>query len=200
MTMGNTQSGDSSGEAGINQEQSGAGARQQIREVKDQMVDQAKSSLRQAKERARSSLGESRNQFVEQIGAVAEAFRRTGEHLRSEDQQRVARLTESAARQADRVADYIRNFDPRTARDDLESLARRQPALVLGGAFALGLLGARFFKSSKRSDSGSQSSSSGYPGRERRYVASRAAPEGRTAVDLVPQTTTMNAGETDAWR
>lgn len=199
MSMGNTQSGDSSGEAGIKQEQSGAGARQQIREVKDQVVDQAKSSLRQAKERASSSLGESRDQFVEQIGAVAEAFRRTGEHLRSEDQQRVARLTESAARQADRVADYIRNFDPRTARDDLEGLARRQPALVLGGAFALGLLGARFFKSSKRSDGGSQSSSSGYPGRERRYVASRAAPEARTAVDLGPQAT-MNAGETDAWR
>ena len=152
MTMANTKTGESHEDAGIDQKQPGASARQQIREVKDQVVDQAKSGLRQAKDRATSSLGESRDQFAEQIGALAEAFRRTGEHLRSEHQERVAGFTESAARQADRVADYIRTFDPRTARDDLESLARRQPALVLGGAVALGLLSARFFKSSKRSE------------------------------------------------
>ncbi len=32
---------------------------------------------------------------------------------------------------------------------DLERLARRQPAIVLGAAFAFGLIGARFFKSSE---------------------------------------------------
>jgi hypothetical protein len=151
MTMANTRAGEPHEDAGIEQKQPGASARQQIKEVKDQVVDQAKSGLRQAKDRATSSLGESRDQFAEQVGAVAAAFRRTSEHLRSEDQERVARLTESAARQADRVADYIRNFDPKTARDDLEGFARRQPALVVGGALALGLLGARFLKSSKRS-------------------------------------------------
>lgn len=46
MKMANTQAGDSYGEAGINQGQPGASARQQIREVKDQVVDQAKTSLR----------------------------------------------------------------------------------------------------------------------------------------------------------
>jgi hypothetical protein len=35
-------------------------------------------------------------------------------------------------------------------RADLENLARRQPALVLGGALLLGLMGARFLKSSQR--------------------------------------------------
>jgi hypothetical protein len=39
-------------------------------------------------------------------------------------------------------------------REDLEGLARRRPALVLGGALALGLLAARFFKSSKRHRTG----------------------------------------------
>ena len=37
---------------------------------------------------------------------------------------------------------------------DLETLARREPALVLGIGFALGLLGARFFKSSERHAAG----------------------------------------------
>jgi CHASE3 domain sensor protein len=150
MTMANTQAGDSFGDAGTGREQTAGGTREQIREMKNQMVDQAKSSVRDAKDRAVSSLGESRGRFADQIRTMADAFRRTGQHLESENQQRIAGLTDSIARQADQVADYVGNFDPRTARDDLERLARRQPVLVIGGAFALGLLGARFFKSSNR--------------------------------------------------
>jgi hypothetical protein len=185
MKTFNTDTGASYEDAGTSREQPGPGAREQIREVKDQVVDQAKSSLRQAKERATSSLGESRDQFAQQIGAVAQAFRRTGEHLRSESQPRVAGLTDSVARQADRVAEYVRDFEPRRARDDLESLARRQPALVLGGALALGLLSARFFKSSRRREGGRDSGSRGYSGQERRRVPR-------------PQTR-YNLGESHAW-
>jgi hypothetical protein len=186
MKTVNTETGASYEDAGTNQEQPGPSAREQIREVRDQVVDQTKSSLRQAKERATSSLGESRDQFAQQLGAVANAFRRTSEHLRSENQPRVAGLTESVARQADRVAEYVHDFDPRRARDDLESLARRQPALVLGGALALGLLSARFFKSSRRRDGGRESGSRDYAGPERRLVSR-------------PQTR-YNLGETHAWR
>ncbi|HEY7634314.1 MAG TPA: hypothetical protein VH763_02110 [Gemmatimonadales bacterium] len=186
MSTVNNEPGGSYGGAGINQEQPGTSARQQLREMKDQVVDQAKSSLREAKDRASSSLGESQGQFARQIGAVADAFRRTSEHLRSENQQRVAGLTESVARQADRVAEYVRDFDPRRARDDLESLARRQPAWVLGGAVALGLLGARFFKSSRRRDRrrDGRSEPGSYSGAERRLVR--------------PPQTTYDLGETYA--
>jgi hypothetical protein len=189
MKTANTETGASFEDAGTSQEQ--PGARQQIREVKDQVVDQAKNSLRQAKDRATSSLGESRDQFAQQVSAVADAFRRSAEHLRSENQERMAGLTDSLARQADRVADYVRTFDPRTTRDDLESLARRQPAMVLGGAFALGLIGARFFKSSRRNDGGDQVRYGGYTGRERRY-------DYRTSASRRTPSTT-SAGETDAW-
>ena len=129
---------------------SGGSAREQIREVKDQVVGQAKSTLQQARDRASSSLGESKGQFAEQFGTIAAALRRTTEHLRSEDQQRIAGLTESVARQVDEVATYLRNKDARAMRADLENLARRQPALMLGGALVLGLIGARFLKSSQR--------------------------------------------------
>jgi hypothetical protein len=50
----------------------------------------------------------------------------------------------------DQVANYLRDKDARAMRTDLENLARRQPALVLGGALILGLMGARFLKSSQR--------------------------------------------------
>jgi C-terminal processing protease CtpA/Prc len=125
-------------------------AREQIREVKNQVVDQAKNTLQQAKERASSSLGESKSQFVNQLGAAAEALRRTTEHLRSEDQPRIAGLTNTLARQLDQVSNYLRNKDAAAMRHDLENAARRQPGIAIGGAIVLGLIGARFLKSSKR--------------------------------------------------
>ena len=140
MTMPNTEAGGSRGET----------AREQIRAVKDQVVGQAKNTLQQARDRASSSLVESKAQIAGQFGGLADALRRTTEHLRSEDQQRVAGLTETVARQMDQVAAYLWNKDARAMRADLENLARRQPAIAVGGALVLGLIGARFLKSSKR--------------------------------------------------
>ena len=132
----------------------GGGTRTQLREVKNQVVDQTKSSLRQARDRAASSLTESRFQAADQIGGMATAFRRTGEHLRQEDQGRVADLAESLAEQVERASSYLRDRDFGAIRQDLEGLARGQPGLVLGVGFAIGLLGARFFKSSERQSEG----------------------------------------------
>jgi len=148
MTMANTQTRGSQGEA--TGQQGASGAREQIRDVKNQVVDQAKNTFQQAKDRASSSLGESKGQLADQIGSVAEALRRTTEHLRSEDQTRIAGLTETLARQVDQVSNYLRNKDASAMRYDLENVARRQPALMFGGALVLGLIGARFLKSSDR--------------------------------------------------
>lgn len=153
MTTPNTQASGFGAEASEEQDSSRpvtGSAREQIREVKNQVVDQARSTYQQARDRASSSLGESKGQFAEQFGTIADALRRTTEHLRSEDQQRIAGLTDTVARQVEQVADYLRNKDARAMRQDLENLARRQPALMIGGALLLGLIGARFFKSSER--------------------------------------------------
>ena len=168
MTMPNTEARGSQTEAGQENsgQQGGGSAREQIREVKDQVVGKARTSLEQARDRATSSLGESKGQFADQFGTIAEALRRTTEHLRSEDQQRIAGITDTVARQVDQVANYLRNKDATAMRTDLENLARRQPAIVLGGALILGLMGARFLKSSQKSRS-FQGGSEGY--RRERY-------------------------------
>ncbi len=132
------------------------GARAQIREVKEQVVDQAKTSFRQARDSASTSLNDSRHQAADRIGGIASAVRSTSEHLRAENQAGVANLTDSLAEQVERLSSYLRDRDLRAFRDDVESFARRQPALAVGIALGLGMLGARFFKSSKRPE--------GYPG------------------------------------
>jgi ribosomal protein S15P/S13E len=166
MTMPNTES--QASPADQTGQQGGGTAREQIRGMKDQVVDQAKSTFQQARDRASSSLGESKGQFADQFGNLADALRRTTEHLRSEDQQRIAGLTETVARQIEQVADYVRNKDARAMRQDLENLARRQPALMIGGALVLGLIGARFLKSSERKGGGRFADGQRY-GRERSF-------------------------------
>jgi hypothetical protein len=139
--------------------------RDQVRGIKDQAIEQGRSSLRDARDRAASSLGESKGRVAEQIGAVAHAFRQAGDQLRNEGQgQRIAGLTDAMARQAEQAADYLRRADGELLRQDVERLARRQPALVLGGAFVAGLIGARFLKSSERRRREDELDARGYAG------------------------------------
>jgi hypothetical protein len=130
----------------------GTGTREQIRQVRDQVVDQAKSTLREARDRAGSSLDDGRRQAADQIGNIAGAFHRTGEQLRNDQQERIAGLADSFAGQVDQVARYLREADFRTIGQDVERLARERPAVVFGAAFAVGLLAARFLKSGGSSE------------------------------------------------
>ena len=123
------------------------GAREQVRQAKDKVMDQARTTLRDARERAGSTFTETRQQAAERMGGIGSAVRRTGESLRGEDQGRFADVADNVARQIDRMADYLRDSDGQTMARDIENLARRQPALVFAGAFAIGVLAARFFKS-----------------------------------------------------
>jgi hypothetical protein len=66
----------------------------------------------------------------------------------------VADLTESFAEQAERLSSYIRDRDFPGFRDDLRNFARRRPGVALGAAVAVGMLAARFFKSSPRTGGG----------------------------------------------
>jgi hypothetical protein len=142
---------DTSGE-GASAGTGGGGAREQVRQAKDKVMDQARTTIRDARDRAGSTFADTRRQAADRMGGLGSAFHRTGETLRSEDQGRFADVADNVARQIDRMADYLRESDGRTIARDLEGLARRQPALVFAGAFALGAAAARFFKSSPPSN------------------------------------------------
>jgi len=126
------------------------GTREQIRQVKDQVVGQAKTSLRQARDSAASSLNDSRSLAADRVGGIADAVRSTSRQLREDHQETVADLTDSLADQVDRLSSYLRDRNLTDVRDDLEQFARRQPVVAVGIALGLGMLGARFIKSSRR--------------------------------------------------
>jgi hypothetical protein len=154
MTMPDTQGAGAPGSGVATDGQETGGARGQIRQVKDQVVDQAKSTFRQARDSATSSLADSRRQAADQVGGLASALHSAGQHLRGENQERIAGMADSFADQVDQIASYLRDVDVQRVARDVEDLARRQPALVFGAAFALGLIGARFLKSSERRSTG----------------------------------------------
>ena len=116
-------------------------AKQTTNEVVSQVQEQATERINRQKETAASELS-----------TVVNAVRRFGETLNNEGQGPIARFAahygDKAADGLDRFARYIREQDPKRLLNDVQNFGRRQPALMIGGAFLLGFAGARIIKSS----------------------------------------------------
>lgn len=108
----------------------------------------------QVKERANGVLDEQKTNITSGLTSVADSLRQVGDNLRNADKENAvgkftAQYGDEIARRIEDISDYIENADLKDIARDVEKLARRQPALFIGGAFALGLLTVRFLKSSK---------------------------------------------------
>ena len=116
-------------------------AKQTTSNVVDQVQQQAGSRIDRRKDEAAS-----------EIEKVAGAVRQLGQGLGEQEQgplvQYAAEYGRKAADGLERFTNYLRQTDTKTLVTELENFARRQPAIVVGGAFLLGLAGARFLKSS----------------------------------------------------
>lgn len=134
---------------------SGTEARDMVDEAKekaDQTLDQAQEEARklaeQAQQKAKSAMETRKGQAASGLSNLGQAFRQTGNQLREQDQTGIAQYTERVAGQVDRFAGYLEGHSVDEILNDVENFARRQPELFIGGAVALGLLTARFLKSS----------------------------------------------------
>ena len=104
------------------------------------------------RERATAELTNRKDKAIDGIGSVTQAVRQSSKQLREQEQDTLAGYVERAADQIDRLSQQLRNKDVGELLEDAQRLARRQPALFIGSAFALGLVGARFLKSSSSRD------------------------------------------------
>jgi F0F1-type ATP synthase membrane subunit b/b' len=151
------------GDAGDQRQQKASQAVDQVQQkasqAADQVQDKAGQVADQARQQATTQLASQKERATGGLGTVAHAMRETGDHLRDQDQDTIAGYADQAADQIERLADYLRHRNVNELIGDAQDFARRQPALFLTGAFALGVLGARFLKSS----SPSQGTGSRYP-------------------------------------
>jgi hypothetical protein len=96
-----------------------------------------------------SSLDRGKARAADTLGGVAQALLQSGQQLRQQQPQ-IGDYAERAGREMQRFSDYLQRTDVHALMDRAEDVARRQPALFLGGMFALGVIGARFLRSSQR--------------------------------------------------
>lgn len=130
------------------------------------VADTATGLMDRVRERAAAQLSTQKDRATDGLGSVAEAVRHSTRHLRENKQEAIAGYVEKAADQIDRFSAQLRDRDVSEIVDDVQRFARRQPAIFVASAFALGIVGARFLKSSPAR------------GSRDRWLASGTAPHG----------------------
>jgi len=163
-------------------------AQEKASQVGEQIQEKASQLVDQAQQQAKSQISMRKDQAAESLGTVAGALRQTGEQLRQQNQSPIATYADKAAEQVEQFSHYLREKEPGQLIGDVENFARRQPAIFLGGAFVLGLIGARFLKSSQeRQQEQMQRSQPGY-GYQGNYASSYVRPQPQQSYPQQSQT------------
>lgn len=105
--------------------------------------------MNKVKDGAVSQLNTQKDRATDGIGSVAQAVRQSTQHLRDQQHDTIAQYVDQAAAQLERFSTALKEKNVADLLDEAQRFARRNPALFVGGAFAVGLLSARFFKSSR---------------------------------------------------
>jgi hypothetical protein len=102
------------------------------------------------RERAGAQLTSQKDRATDGIGTIAQAVRKTTQELRNDKHDGMADYVERAADQLDRLSAHLKGKDVGELFREAGDLARRKPVVFVGSAFVIGLLGARFLKSSRQ--------------------------------------------------
>ena len=105
--------------------------------------------LNMVRDSATSQLSSQKDRATEGLGSLARAVRQSTQSLRDNQQDTVAQYVEQAADRIDEFSSRLRDRDLGDLLRDADRFARRQPAVFIGAAFVVGVLAARFLKSSR---------------------------------------------------
>ncbi len=122
-------------------------AQDKVNETAGIAKEQAKKAAAQVGEQAKTTVDSRMSDVAHELGSVAEAVRQTSYEIGGESQT-VSRYGERLAEQLDGISTYMNEKGVEDVLTDLQGFARRQPVVFLGGAFMLGIVAGRFFRSS----------------------------------------------------
>lgn len=123
-------------------------AKDKAREMAGRAQEQAASLADQAKQQLSQQAASQKDRAAEQLHGFKQVLHQTSTGLRDQNHDAFAGYVDQLASQVDNLTGYLRNHTVQDMISDVERLARREPALFLGGAMLLGLFGSRFLKSS----------------------------------------------------
>lgn len=124
-------------------------------DVRQSAEETASTLIDQAQQVASTQVSTQKERAASALDAVAQTLHDTGSGMR-EQQPQIASLAEQAAGRVEDVSNYVRQHEMRDMIGQVESLARREPVLFLGAAFAIGFVAARFMKASSPTRFGDQ--------------------------------------------
>ena len=125
------------------------------------LLSQAKSAAGDVYEtvadKASSAIEEQKAGLSGKLTGVADTVRRVSGTLHETEKDNpvssyAAQYTDTAVEKIESMANYFDRADLKDIARDIESFAKRNPAIFLGSAFALGIMAARFLKSSPPAD------------------------------------------------
>jgi len=132
-------------------------AKQQGQQFAQRARQQAGELANRGGEQVKSQLANQKHEAAQRLTPIQTALRETAQQLRKQGQGPVAGYADKTSDGVERVSGYLRETDVDEMVEEARGFARSRPGLFLGGALALGFLGARFLKSS------SQEAGSGEP-------------------------------------
>ena len=143
---------------------------------------------------ATSQLGAQKDRATEGVSSVAQAVRQSTQQLRDNKHETIAQYMEQAVDRVEQFADQLKEKDVNELMRDAQQFARRNPALFVGAAFGVGVVAARFLKSSSRNTA---TTSTGW--RERTSVgggayASSTREGGTTGADVIASMPSRGSG------
>lgn len=124
----------------------------QMQDAAEQAKQKAADVAEQAKQTTTTRANDQKDKAADSLGSVARAFGDVGDQLRDQNPT-MAHYADMASEKIEQFAGQLSSRDVTDLLSDVEDIARRNPAVFLGGAFALGVVGARFMKSSRPSSS-----------------------------------------------
>ena len=116
------------------------------------------------KEQVRTRVDDGKAKVARTLSSVASSLKESSLDMQTGDAAAIGGVVERVATQVERAADYLERSDMEEIVGGVERFARRNPALFIGAAFAVGVLGARFLKSSARGQVASFSGGVDAPG------------------------------------
>ncbi len=152
-TQGSAESVTSDAKAAVSEASTAAqtGMREQYESTREVLTQSGQRMSEQAKDTLRSMAEEQKMRAVQGLHGVAKSMHQMARSLHDEQQETPARYVDMAADQIERGVRLLEERGVPELMSGVETFARRQPAVFIGGAFAAGFLLARFLKTSDRS-------------------------------------------------
>lgn len=132
------------------------------------------SVIDRVKQSATEQFTAQKDRGIDALGSVTQAVRSSSQRLRDDKHETIAGYVDQAVDQIENWSRGIKEKSLDELAADVQRLARRQPAMFIGSAFALGLIGARFLKSSRPENTfggGAESQRARYGGQVDRSAA-----------------------------